>query len=211
MVARKISAPSLQDLLRNSIDFPEGLFHELEQLLQSERSLDPSEPKLDGLAEQFGVDANNLRYFAAFVIYLYAQLEGLKPEDIRPTIIELLSENEIDDPEGVFADRLSSILSFRQQHDSATKRDRLTKGFLPFLVGTSSFVDRRADFDRNEEKELTGIINGYVTIAQLMLFTDAMNEAERTFVVQLDRNATEQLAKTLQEIIAKMDIVERSI
>lgn len=211
MVARKISAPSLQDLLRTSMTFPEGIFHELELLLQSEKSLDPSEPKLDSVAEKYSIDGNNLRYFVAFVKYLYAQLEGAKPDDVHPTIVELLSENEIEDLNGTFAQQLSKLLSFRQQHDNATKRERLTKGFLPFLVGTASFVDRRADFGRNDDKDLTGQINGFVTVAQLMLFTDSINEVERSYVVQLDRNATVQLAKTLQEIIAKMDIVERSL
>lgn len=210
MVARKISAPSLQDLLRTAIGFNEGIFRELEKVLKSETSLDPADPMLEGLAESFGIDVNNLRYFVAFVLYLYDQLDGVKYDDIHPTIVGLLSENEIEDESGAFADHLTSLLNFRKQHENALKRDRLTKGYLPFLVGTSSFVDRRADFERNDKKELTGNINGYVTVAQLMLLTDSTSETERSFVVQLDRNATERLAETLREIIMKMDIIERS-
>lgn len=208
MVAQKIAAPSLTNLLRTVIEFDDGVFSKIELLLQNATPLASAELELEEIASEFDLGVDDLRYFVAFVTYLYSELDGLDKRDVRSTIVEYLTEQEIEDPDGGFAEKITNLLGYRQQHEQGLKRDRLTKGFLPFLVGTSSFVDRRADFFRNDNDELTGLVNSYVTVAQLMLFTDASNEADRTFIVQLDRNATEKLIKTLQEVLEKITIVE---
>jgi hypothetical protein len=208
MVHRTIQPPSLPVLLNVASEFDDSVFEAIGSILASPSSVDLSDSGFSELSSTTGVSEENLRYFMSFVSFLFTQVENVDRSDVRPMLEDFLNGvSELDDISRL-ASKFEELLQHRSAYDQAAKQARLTRGFLPFLLEASSFVDRRNDFERNSDNKLTGATVAEISIVQLMLTTDARNEAEKHIVVQLDKAGLEILENAISEIKQKIEILE---
>ncbi len=209
MVQRNIAPPSLAGLLHTVAKFDDSVFERIASELAKPTSTNLSDEQYQRLCSDSDVEEADLRLFISFISFLYSQTEGLEGDVTSPLRDFLLGS--VDDDLKSEIDRLSinisRLLNYRTSFESSEKRTRLTRGFLPFVIDSSSFVDLRTDFIRDRNGKLTGDIEKPVVIVQLMLTTDSLKEQERQTILQLDQDAVHQLQSTLNEILEKIRIL----
>lgn len=213
MGQRKIAPPSISGLLGEIAGFSDSAFERIAAEIQKPASTDLGDERCEILSNEIGVATPDLRMFLSFISFLYDQTEGIEGDEVREMLVSFLRESldenlESDIPR--LAEKISDLLQFRETYDASMKRKRLTRGFLPFVETSASFVDVRPDFVRDDEGKLTGELNDPLIVAQLLIATDSFKDNERQMVFQLDRAAAENLQETLAEILAKIAILEAS-
>ncbi len=202
--------PSLGAVISIADGFSDAAYDQIADLVQKPKSTDPKESDLQAVCAATSIDPTDLRYVLSFLSFLYQQTDGTTDEELRTEVSEFLSEyGQLTDPSRL-ADKLAHLLKFKAVYHAANKLERMTKGFLPFLMDASSFVDMRSDFDRDNDGNLTGKTLGTIPIIQLQLSTDSPKAYERDFIVQLDEAGLETLETTLKDIRAKLGILTKA-
>lgn len=212
MVQRNIAPPSLPALLAAMADFDDAVFDRIANELEKPSSTNLAQDQFDKLANDVDQSEINIRLLMSLLSYLYGQTSGLTTAELKEALADYLSKSVSDDvmPKVErLADKLAHLLSFRSAYEASEKKQRLSRGSLPFVLASSSFVDLRTDFCRNDEGELTGEIADPIPVIQLMIGTDSRVEHEQNLVLQLDPDALNLLRSTLDEIQEKLTILGR--
>jgi hypothetical protein len=202
-----IMPPSLEAIISTAASFGDDVYERLKLLIQEPESTDPTDGDLLEVANEVDVPAEDLRYFLSFMSFLFVQTDETPEDGIRSKLVEFLSENG----EGVDVERLTDklllLLAHRDVQSAASKRARLTDGFLPNLLGLANFVDQRSDFERDSKGKLTGDVGLSIPVIQLAMRTSSSNPAEKEIILQLDKYSLDKLQDTLDEIQEKLKIL----
>ncbi len=211
MASRKIAPPSLVEMLQTASEFEKNVFDSIAQVLSKPTSTNLTEEDVSKLVLETSIEENDIRYFISFVAFLYSELESASADEVRPMLESFLKEKgELDsDTANSLAKSIHKLLMYRREYDAEAKRQRLTRGFLPFLLGVYSFVDLRSSFDRNSDNTLSGTINSDIAIVQFLMRTDSNRDQDRDILIQLDASGLELLQKAIDEAKEKIDILEK--
>lgn len=211
MVQRNIAPPSLPGLLHIVAEFEDSTFDRIATEISKPTSTTLTDEQFVRLSRETNVDEDDLRLFISFVTFLYEQTEGIEAGQLEDALLQFFEDAVGDDLQSkvqFLAKNISSLLSYREAFDAAEKRLRLTRGFLPFVLSSSSFVDLRPDFERGEDGKVRRVVSDPVKIVQLLIKTNSKRESESEITLQLDLPAVKQLQETLAEIVDKIEILE---
>lgn len=208
MALHNLTPPSLSRIVSTVAKFDDEVFKLVAELISGPTSTDLSEEDLSRLSRRTGVSEEDLGYFLSLISFLFVQTDGVEKQERLSAIGNFVEDvSEIDDP-GSLANKLATLIENREAYDAAVKQNRLSRGFLPYLLEASSFVDLRTDFERDSKGELTGRKNSSIPVVQLMLVTDAFDESDRHVILQLDKSSIKKLKKAIQDVEVKIEILE---
>nr|WP_319516579.1 hypothetical protein [uncultured Cohaesibacter sp.] len=210
MVTQTIVPPTLSKIISIADSFDEKVYARLAELIQLPTSTDPTDEVIESFCADTKVDEVELRYFLSFLAFLIAQTADANVSDLKTTIVPFLQENgEISEERvDILSDNLIKLLYFREIQFAAAKKERLRRGFLPNIIGISSFVDIRSDFKNYENGELTGEIVGEIYTIQLSIKTNSITDGEKAIVVQVQDEDLDKIEKDIARIRKKIQILK---
>lgn len=210
-MSQNILPPTLPELVLIAANFDDQIFEKIGESIKRRQSTDFKKSEIEKIVAGTSSSVDDLQYFLALLSFLYAQMDAVQENEIDEQIKELLqTKGELDaDKVERLTVKLSELLKFRDIHTAMENKLRLTRGFGPFVVGVSSFVDRRTDFNKDDDGKLTGKIDGEILVVQLGIATDSAKESERRIIVNLDEDAISLLREALDEIDEKLKILKK--
>lgn len=160
----------------------------------------------EALAERHQVSEDDLRYVLGTLSVLHNRLSPSQPSaDEVAALAQTAVESEYragDEAPADLPSRLTRLLTAVERDEGREKVGRLQRGFLPNLVGISSFMDLRPVYADEDAR-----ISGFVPVMQIELRSDSRKAYERTMICHVDSKNLDRMIDELQRLKKKFETV----
>jgi hypothetical protein len=209
IVTRLFPPLSLKETLEGLGSLTDPEFEQFFAETQTLAAFDSTSERSEALAKKIDKDPGFIRYLLSALDFLYREVSRRTKDEqtLRLMLAELLKSLELTEHQAhaKIADHLVKLLSPNQNAERRDKVGRLTKGFLPNARGFSSFVDLRPNLD----VERTSIAE-FIPLIQFRIRTEQEDEAEESWVFQMDERALDKLSEAVKDVQSKMEIIKRA-